>query len=359
MTGKVFISLNDLGSALASLSEKMAVWVPALAAAGKEGVEFQPFRAGLAPVMDRQATAPPKRILLPQSEALLHFQYDKDPMDPSRVRLRLDDQGEMPPTLVFGARPCDVRGFTTFDRVFLDGPYTDSLYLQRRRNTSFATLVCTQGDGACFCSSVGSGPADLAGSDLRILPVEGGYVVDALNDRGRTILESMCAGSAAGPPSAGQEEAARRVLEEASNRQVGDLDVSGTMELFRKRFDDKEYWQRMVSQCLSCGICTFLCPTCYCFTITDEARGLRGDRLRSWDSCMFHHYTLEASGHNPRPTKFERYRNRVGHKFSTIPEKYDGLMGCCGCGRCVRSCPVSVDIREIVRQLEEEVCECP
>jgi sulfhydrogenase subunit beta (sulfur reductase) len=105
------------------------------------------------------------------------------------------------------------------------------------------------------------------------------------------------------------------------------------------------------------SICTYVCPTCYCFTITDETENLRGERLRSWDSCMFYHYTLEASGHNPRPSKLNRYRNRVGHKFSYIPEKYDGLIGCCGCGRCIRSCPVSIDIRQVVGHLKENACE--
>jgi ferredoxin len=85
---------------------------------------------------------------------------------------------------------------------------------------------------------------------------------------------------------------------------------------------------------------------------------LKGERLRSWDSCMFYRYTLEASGHNPRPTKLERYRNRLGHKFCYIPEKFDGWIGCSGCGRCIRSCPVSIDIRKVVERLKEEACVC-
>ncbi len=66
---------------------------------------------------------------------------------------------------------------------------------------------------------------------------------------------------------------------------------------------------------------------------------------------MFPHFTLEGSGHNPRPTKFKRFRNRVGHKFVYYPEKYNGVIACCGCGRCIRYCPVSVDISEVVSYL--------
>ena len=138
---------------------------------------------------------------------------------------------------------------------------------------------------------------------------------------------------------------------------VGELDAQGSAQDFRKRFDQTDYWMQMTAQCLSCGICTYVCPTCYCFSITDETQNLKGERLRSWDSCMFYHYTLEASGHNPRPTKLEAFRNRVGHKFSYIPERYEGLLGCCGCGRCIRSCPVSIDIRQVVGNLKENTSE--
>ena len=191
----------------------------------------------------------------------------------------------------------------------------------------------------------------MEGSDFRIIPVDGGYVVDALTEKAQSL-----SGSLADAPTQDQEAEASRVVEEASRQRVGDLDLGGSAEVFRKRFDEDDYWQKMAAQCLSCGICTYVCPTCYCFTITDEIENMRGERLRSWDSCMFSHYTLEASGHNPRPSKLNRYRNRVGHKFSYIPEKYDGLIGCCGCGRCIRSCPVSIDIRQVAGSLKENTC---
>ena len=81
-----------------------------------------------------------------------------------------------------------------------------------------------------------------------------------------------------------------------------------------------DFWQRLTENCISCGFCTYGCPTCHCFNIHDEMRGDReGERLRSWDACMFHLYTQETSGHNPRPTLAHRYRNRINHKFSYYP----------------------------------------
>ncbi|MBA4358382.1 MAG: hypothetical protein C0405_11735, partial [Desulfovibrio sp.] len=71
-------------------------------------------------------------------------------------------------------------------------------------------------------------------------------------------------------------------------------------------------------------------------------------------------YTLEGSGHNPRFSRAHRLRNRVGHKFCYHPREFpqaatepppspSGLeFSCTGCGRCIKSCPVAVDIRRIV-----------
>ncbi|MBR4741521.1 MAG: 4Fe-4S dicluster domain-containing protein, partial [Desulfovibrio sp.] len=58
-------------------------------------------------------------------------------------------------------------------------------------------------------------------------------------------------------------------------------------------------------------------------------------------------FTREASGHNPRPSKAIRMRNRVSHKYATYPENW-GTFSCSGCGRCISQCPVGLDIRKIV-----------
>jgi len=177
-----------------------------------------------------------------------------------------------------------------------------------------------------------------------------GYLFEPITEKGRQILSLNGA--------AGLIEDGVKFEAEASKRQKDVHDaVKGRFaalsykDISRQLFDDDRFWEEMVSKCVSCGACTFLCPTCYCFNITDEKTLEKGERLRSWDACMFNHFTLEASGHNPRPTKFKRYKNRIGHKFLWYPEKYQGTIACCGCGRCIRYCPVSVDISEIVSNL--------
>jgi ferredoxin len=354
MAKMIFIGSDQLTAALDRLSERVELWVPA-AASGRPGViRFQRYRPGVEAVLDRLTNLSPKEAVQPRVETLLRFRTVKSADDPAAEQLLLDDRIEVRRALVFGARPCDARAFLLSDEVFLKGPCVDVYYGARRESTLLAALVCREGDDACFCSAVGGGPADTAGSDLRIVPVEGGLVVEALREEAESLLEGL-----GEPASDSTRDEALRVVEEVSALCMGEIDAGGSVEAFKNRFEDREYWREVAERCLSCGVCTFVCPTCTCFTITDEKRGLEGERLRSWDSCMFYQYTLEASGHNPRPTKLERYRNRVGHKFSYFPEKYDGRFSCTGCGRCIRFCPVSIDIRRAVSGLKENICECP
>ena len=74
--------------------------------------------------------------------------------------------------------------------------------------------------------------------------------------------------------------------------------------------------------------------------------------MRHWDSCQMALFTHHASGHNPRPSGKERMRQRVMHKFDYFVSNY-GDEACVGCGRCVRECPVNMDIRSVL----EAICE--
>jgi sulfhydrogenase subunit beta (sulfur reductase) len=59
-----------------------------------------------------------------------------------------------------------------------------------------------------------------------------------------------------------------------------------------------------------------------------------------------------AGGHDVRPSKVERIRNRYLHKLQFFHERY-GMFLCTGCGRCLRECPVGLNIADFINQLEE------
>ncbi len=340
-----FVKEEDITGWLDELSSNYSVLVPAQ---DGDAIAFRHFDKEKDLPLNHQATAPPKEAVFPQTETLLRFEYRKDPEDLSRMNLELEETISDQKMIVFGSRPCGARGFTIYDRVFDAENIQDPYFKARRENTVFVSMACTQPENTCFCTSVGSGPADPTGSDLLMVPVDGGYWVEAVTQKGEVLLEN-------GRFSDAGEKAkeAERVKKEAAEKMGKALDTEGVPEKLLRLFDNLSFWEDMSAKCISCGACTYLCPTCYCFNITDESSGLSGERIRTWDTCMSYQFTLEGSGHNPRPTKAHRLRNRVGHKFSYYPDIHEGIIACCGCGRCIKSCPVSVDIREIVQKAKE------
>lgn len=350
MSSLLFATPKELTSWLAKLASDRRVLAPR-----QEGpsVVYRPRTAEELASADldallRRATASPKQAMLPQCETLVTFKSVKDAEDPSKLTTTLENPCVAEPTVLFGCRPCDARGFVVLDRPYLEGKFKDPYYGARREATVIVTQACPSAFSSCFCNWVGSNPSDKEGSDILFTAVEGGFVLEVVTEKGRALLDGADFADAAEKAAevAAAHEAAAASLPSPST-------LTHVQEKVASRFTDIAFWEKETVKCLSCGACTYLCPTCQCFTITDEGSQLDGRRLRSWDSCMTPLFTLETSGHNPRPSKAERMRNRVSHKFSFYPERYDGFFSCVGCGRCVVSCPVSLDIRHMVKAAVE------
>jgi len=341
MDAAKFLSNTALRPWLDELAAKQAVIAPR-----REGdaIVFRPYDPSVSPELSKDATIAPKESVFPACEELMRYHYAKNLDDPSQAGLTLTETiPPARPTVVFGARPCGARGFTTFDRVYDTQAKCDPYYAARRQATTYVTLACSTPANTCFCHWVGSGPSDPQGSDVLLTPVAGGFVAEGVTEKGSLLLASTHLSDAGERV---KEAEATKAKALAALKTAPDL--SGAPKALLAVFDDMDFWTDMSAKCVSCGACTYLCPTCYCFSITDEMRGLEGSRIRTWDNCMLYQYTQEASGHNPRPTKAHRLKNRVGHKFSYYPDLHGGAIACCGCGRCIKSCPAGVDIREIV-----------
>ncbi|MGE4193643.1 MAG: 4Fe-4S dicluster domain-containing protein [Pseudodesulfovibrio sp.] len=338
-----FLAKDNLSPWLAELSAAYRTLVPHREG---EAVVFRKFHSGMVPELGLRPTVSPKGAVFPQCEPLMTFRYDKDADDPGKVRVSVRERKDETPTVVVGARSCDAAGFNSFDRVYVTDKVTDQNYLARRTRTLIVTLACTRPATTCFCNWVGGGPGDTAGADVRMTPLSDGWLLESVTERGEALLDGALL-----EDGASRESEARAVLEAAEGAMTPGPDLSAAPAKLLALFDDAGFWEAATAKCLSCGACTYLCPTCYCFNITDEQCGLEGVRLRTWDNCMSSQFTEEASGHNPRPTKGHRFKNRIGHKFGYYPSLHGGAIACVGCGRCIKSCPVSMDVREVVRNV--------
>ncbi|WP_348771050.1 4Fe-4S dicluster domain-containing protein [Pseudodesulfovibrio sp. zrk46] len=283
----------------------------------------------------------------------MSYKQTKDQEDLGKVKLEIKEKVDDSPAVVIGCRSCDAAGFNTFDRVYLKDSITDQNYLARRENTVLISLVCEKPATTCFCNWVGGSPASADGADVQMTPLTDGWLVEAITERGEVLMLSAIL-----TDGADRVNEAAEVKSKAEDNMPEAPQLDKAPEQLLGLFDNADFWESMSAKCISCGTCTYLCPTCYCFNITDEACGMEGVRLRTWDNCMSSQFTMEASGHNPRPTKAHRLKNRIGHKFSYYPTLHGGNIACVGCGRCIKSCPVSVDIRSvIVNAMAAEVVE--
>ncbi len=284
----------------------------------------------------RNTKKSPKEVFFPQTETLFTYRTGKKSVE---IVESPTVEGKM---VLLGVRPCDARDFVLLDKFFSSGEHKDVYYLERRKNTTVFGLACNHPRSTCFCTSLGGSPFGKEGLDLLFQDINDKYLIETVSDRGEELVERF-------PWLKDAEKAdierAKRLSEDAETAVRSKVSVEDVSEKLDRMFDDP-FWDQIYQKCLGCGICTFLCPTCCCFDILDEETE-EGKRVRIWDSCQFPCFTLQGSGHNPRPSGKERMRQRIMHKFNYFVKNY-GEIFCVGCGRCIQECPVNLDIREVV-----------
>ncbi|CAK0765830.1 sulfhydrogenase subunit beta (sulfur reductase) [Gammaproteobacteria bacterium] len=291
-------------------------------------------------------TQSPKLFSFPQREVFFTFEQIKGeaphltPLVPTNNR-----------RVVFGVRPCDGRGLPRMDRVFTE-QFEDTYYQARREQLAYVGLACNEPPGRnCFCKSVGGSPISTEGLDVLMTDIGDRYLVVAVTATGQGLIDQAGA-LLTEPTGENRAEAGRRRIAALTHPQRA-VQESASIPIRLKANFASPLWDDLARPCISCGICTFLCPTCHCFDINDEvttSSPLKGSRVRTWDTCQFPDFTMHSSGHNPRGEVGSRLRQRVCHKFQYFHENF-GVFQCTGCGRCVTGCPVGIDIIAVVNQV--------
>jgi len=278
---------------------------------------------------------PPKDAVFGQTEKMYKYQMGQEAVTIEEI------PQDGPQLVVFGIRPCDVRSIQALDQVFLTKGFVDQIYKTKRDRSVLVALGCSQPQQTCFCSSMGINPLDADGADVMMWESGDTYSLEARTDKGKDLLAKL-----------------EPFLTDVNNSSPPspkfslEFSMEGVTEKLQKMFEHS-IWDKWYRKCLGCGICTYVCPTCHCFDIQEKnIKDGQGYKFRCWDSCMFPEYSLMAGGHNPRDSKKPRIRNRFLHKLRYFPERY-GMLLCTGCGRCLRECPVNMDITRFIREVRE------
>lgn len=243
------------------------------------------------------------------------------------------------PRVIIGVRACDVSGLLYVDKVFLEGPHKDTVYEAERKRTTIIGTVCDEMGPHCHCTDRGLAPDNTDGMDGVIVREKDGYLLRALTDKGAQFLTDALLKETKEKP--------------AKQTWARDKFPIATPDEFMDMYNDS-IWHELSDICLTCGACTYECPTCVCFLVSDERYGGKGERVTVWDSCQLTSYARMAGGHNTRKTPASRVRNRTLDKFAYSHKRY-GRISCTGCGRCVIVCPINRSFPDVAAVLTERI----
>ncbi len=204
---------------------------------------------------------------------------------------------------LFGMRPCDLAALDMLDHVLLGCPaIRRARPIDARRDDAFLVVVnCGVPASTCCCTSFGTGPHvdERRGSPrprdhrTRRPPTRSDdpdYVVTAISERG--IGRARTGRRSAGAPRPTSDGASRRGrssnARQLPRRSNATCRPIGSHEALADAAHDLDRWTTVAEQCVACGNCTAVCPTCFCTTINDvgDLSGTHVERRREWESCF-------------------------------------------------------------------------
>lgn len=276
-------------------------------------------------------TLPPKKAFFPPTEPLFRFRND----DPPELT-PLKESGSF---VLVGIHPCDLAAIEALDKAY-SYPPPDRRWQYNRARALLIGVDCVP-DEYCFCDPLGVSQARRP-CDLFLTEIDRGYLVEIHTPAGAEKLAE-----------ARTDRVMETDLRDASNRrQQKALASEARMAAGPARLADlleavsfRDIWEDIASRCYGCGSCNTTCPTCFCFTITDELDWdlQSGLRMRAWDACQLRDFDLIAGGHRFREARWQRVRHRWHRKFLYLYRRF-GRPFCTGCGRCSRACTADINI---------------
>jgi len=288
-----------------------------------------------------------KRFFLPQVETLFEFTCNNGA---SAIKPVQDEKHRV----FLAVRSCDVAAIHYLDQAY-QRDYMDPNYALRRKNSLLISLACNKAaTPTCHCVCGDGGPFLNEGYDIQLTWLSPDYLVEVGSQKGSELIAKY---NRLFESAHDSDKKLKQSLMKKAEASFGEHTAYTAAALRRMTKGDTtdEEWQRLSEFCLGCSGCSFVCPTCTCFTTCDQMQDDTGGvRERHWDACSLQCYSREASGHNPRKEQWQRMKARFFHKLSYQFVLRNGRHACVGCGRCINACYGESSMTQVTRALRRE-----
>jgi sulfhydrogenase subunit beta (sulfur reductase) len=281
---------------------------------------------------------PPRKILLPPSTVMFKASEKKYEEDFSHVTRKI----------LFGVHPCDIHGLLIMD-LFYSFVYDDPYYTRSRDKVLILGHSCWP-DENCFCRSTQTHIVE-EGYDLFFTKLNDFYLVWIGSSQGDDLIRTKTELFDENI----KDEDIRvfiRWREERDKAFKTKINFNAMPDLMELKYNDP-LWEKLGDACLACGSCTNVCPTCNCYNVLDKPVLGKdfSNIIRCWDACTLENYSEVAGGENFREKRSERLKLWYTHKLQAYISKY-GKPACVGCGRCIVTCPVDINVKTVAKALD-------
>ena len=336
------VLISELKPFLDALTEEMELYVPKISGTHHVYKKYDSSKNVPVEFNNIRTCTPAKEFLFPLRELAAIYPQTFEPKN-------------IKPFAVFGLKYCDLRSIEIMDKVFAEAEFEDSLYIKRRDKMFIISSDCIEPADSCFCNVLGGKPYAQKGYDLNVSQVNDQFIIEVGSQKGKDFIEKHSGlFSKTNDAILAEREKIRIDTQNQLEHINSNLKFDSPVNEIVEKSQDSLVYEEEAKTCVECQACTRVCPTCHCFYLYDTKKEDYFAKMKMWDSCMRIAYAEVAGGANPRRALGERLRHRFMHKFSYFLERY-GIDMCVGCGRCVDGEAGEVDIRKVLKKLNEEL----
>jgi sulfhydrogenase subunit beta (sulfur reductase) len=251
--------------------------------------------------------------------------------------------------IILGIPNCDIEGLNLLDEIYLDSNYNDIFFSNRRNNTLLISSDCFSTQDHCHCMTYNIKPFSTRTADLSVLLMNGNIIFRIINDKGEEFIKKIDGAERVNDDNIINSINIKHEETEAllinSNKNLPDYQTTGRLI----GSSNEEIWKKYSSDCVSCGSCTAICPTCSCFLLIDKPGFVK---VKQMDACQYPGFERVAGGEDALHELPNRFKNRYMCKYLWKPIKFRSL-ACTGCGRCIEACIGKINKNELFMELAE------